>query len=1596
MSSDPLSDFRLNLAAGLTQTLLEAGARRLSQAALGTDEDRALRAALAQGFNALLAEADAQLPPGELRQETLRLVGDIFTEFLSAPEVADNLLAMALAGAPPDIPRLVSEFAALDYDPATLPVDFERCLTAFHRAMTAALVATAIHAGSPLFHQVSLGRTLAIQALLEDQQRSLAAVAEQVRQLEVQGGQVVYNIVIEQAIGPVAIGDQAQVIQALPDDLRRLLQEILATLRRDLATDSATTDNLHLIKRRFAACAEVNLPTSRPGIKGTHFVHPQLTAVETCLATHQPVLLTGSPGVGKSNVATYIARNRMERGNDVLFIDARQIAHLGTPRDLQDFVHLDKSVAESIADIAQVNGCMLIFDQIDSVVGAPVRLLLNLVRDAAKIKGVQVIVVVRQSEDSRPVIDELGRSGFVAIELQPLPAEMAKNLLCDLGINDPGDALLSLATTPLNLDLIARVYSRSPIGAVSSIVTEVGLWQEFFAGIERQESTIEYPDAGRHLRAAAHELAWQCLNAPDREISLRIDSTRAQRRLIEWDILQPVRSGARRFRFRHEQLQDYLIAEDAFSERLDPDQLLQRVNPHRTSGVVDWLTKLYAQSDIRDNVRFLQSYLDPHTSLPFFSQVTILGNYLHRDVSCETPEVIETILGAVQTVTGMRTHFFARIPHPTWAAHLWSHGLYATPPSLQIDAQGRQFLGHWDAQRYLISVAAQAPDIVMRHAMTISSYGWYIRWALEAVCSIPPAMALPITERIVFWFGDPEVAREIDHSAYQLIMRFASAGEADAAFAIFEAMITPCLPSPEQAGEMRMGPDGLALQSDYYELFTNELPQLVQLDFGRLVVVLERNLRALVSFNASPNSYVAGYAFWRSAIGDSDQDSDRIPVDKLLVALRNVLRAGLDAGATSAFATATTTKYLQDEYVIFRRLAIHLIARTPGAFPNELAMLLLDRDYYDDSAIHHEFFQLLRIGFPFLSEAQQVQVVQIIRDGLNQTQRLEVMDILQRDSQIDPSAELARYAECWIRDRLLMLREYLRGEDAQLLHDLVSRHGEPEHPDYQIWHSSATWVQDSSPIAHEQILAMSQDELLNYVETWRPSERTSIVREETRSGLAGAIAAALLPHSADRHETILAVAASDPLFALPFLGRLSNQDDQPTVPWELALLLCEQVVSGQEQKLADDSVWAARRSELRMALLRLLERGLKQDNELPAHFRARVRSILLTLADDPDPTRMDDEPDDGVFSHNDPLSLSLNHVRSRAIALLIEYAVQQANDDLEQGISSQAVDRPDSLRLDEQLRDLLTAKLDVMQEPSWAVRSVYGQYLQTLFWLDATWVTQNLDRILPESDTEVGTRMFVAAWDGFVVSGRYFPSQSLRTLLQPKYLRAVSNLAAGRVTKGLDPAHRLAEHVVFDYLHSEQALATESPDSASLVVVFFEKAPRDSRSRVAWSIWQACIQNPQGFWPRVSVLWQWRVATAAGSAAPSEFADEMTYYAQLPFAVREFVPLSTIADLLKETLRMSGLSDQRGGEWISVEQYLAYRVDYEPREVCDFMSWLIDLAPIPQSTKAIETRCAILEDLAVNQHTRASALNMIDRLARKGFLGCQDIYERHR
>jgi tetratricopeptide (TPR) repeat protein len=222
-----LNDFLTNLAVNLAHDLLRAGADRLRTLAFGDTEKRSLRQCYQSGFQAMLDSVCA----GPDRDHQA-LVETILRQFVTAPGVAQTLLDVALAGADlPDLPALRAAFDALDFDRATLPIDFDRALTAFHRSLSETLVAEATRPNSPLFNRVNLGRMLTIQALLQQQGFTLETIVQRLQRLETQAGAIVYNVIIAEATG-VAIGDGARVEHTLPADVRATLDDVLRRLTK--------------------------------------------------------------------------------------------------------------------------------------------------------------------------------------------------------------------------------------------------------------------------------------------------------------------------------------------------------------------------------------------------------------------------------------------------------------------------------------------------------------------------------------------------------------------------------------------------------------------------------------------------------------------------------------------------------------------------------------------------------------------------------------------------------------------------------------------------------------------------------------------------------------------------------------------------------------------------------------------------------------------------------------------------------------------------------------------------------------------------------------------------------------------------------------------------------------------------------------------------------------------------------------------------------------------------------------------------------------------------------------------------------------------
>ena len=220
-----------------------------------------------------------------------------------------------------------------------------------------------------------------------------------------------------------------------------------------------------------------------------------------------------------------------------------------------------------------------------------------------------MLVISRKREANEvALLQQLRNEGFKEHTSYPLGFRDAELVLERLGIADCPPDLIELGRNLLNLELIARIKLDEPKYDFSQVIEEVDLWERYIESITESERVSSNPQAARQVIAEAMRLARLGLNRADRTFMLDYDITQQQGRLISGVVIVPDKE--RRYRFRHEKLQDYLYARDAFERTLTPIEVGTEIDQFRTATIIQWMDKLYKRSGSdHERRRFLEKGL---------------------------------------------------------------------------------------------------------------------------------------------------------------------------------------------------------------------------------------------------------------------------------------------------------------------------------------------------------------------------------------------------------------------------------------------------------------------------------------------------------------------------------------------------------------------------------------------------------------------------------------------------------------------------------------------------------------------------------------------------------------------------------------------------------------------------------------------------------------------------------------------------------------------------------------------------------------------------------------------------------------------------
>jgi len=973
--------------------------------------------------------------------------------------------------------------------------------------------------------------------------------------------------------------------------------------------------------------------------------------------------------------------------------------------------------------------------------------------------------------------------------------------------------------------------------------------------------------------------------------------------------------------------------------------------------------------------QILLANLLPAMRKRFLDWFKILDELLEK--SHPSNDDLKRLVNEVPNNAVMRGYFFDRLDKPEWLEPLWKKGFFRHPPvPVRDDEQGTIRFPPWPEARYLARMAPHKPDLVAEiiKEMDDTDNADVISDLLDALLAMPPDTAPRLVEKAARWAESPYflVAEKLG----QLVAHWASAGRTTEALRVARVLLD-VLPDewrveavPEE--DYRLPPEPRA-RFDYWnyeEILKKYYPELVKAAGLPALELLCNLLEKAIHFSRTQeddhgpedDSY-----HWRPAIEEHEQNLGHEIKNALVSGVRDA--AELVVRFHKATVEEVVNTLERRRWKVFRRIALHVLRVFSDQALPLIATRLTDRSLFDDVGVQHEYVLLMRECFSQLTEEDQAKILGWIEAG--------------PDTNDIERSEVTHYRERWQRDWLAWIGPENLPRDWQVRYRmLVERYGEPKHPEFPVY--SVSWVGPTSPKTAEDLKAMSVAEIVEFLRAWIPPK--SVFGEPSPEGL-GRVLSLVVAEEPERFASeAVRFQGLDPTYVRAFLSGLRESlKHQRSFDWETVLDLCQWVLAQPREiegrrveRMEADPDWGWTRK----AIGALLSDGFCDGpGSIPIHLREKVWHILKPLTEDPDPTPEHEERYGG--SNMDPATLSINTTRGMAMHAVIRYALW-----VRRHMEGQA-DAEDQPRrgFDEmpEVREVLDAHLEVAQEPSLAIRAVYGQWFPWLVLLDSKWASDNAARIFPIDQGKEA--LFDAAWNTYITFCR--PYDDVLDILREQYRHAVERIGCRRDdTRWLaNPDERLAEHLMVFYWRGK--LSLEDP----LLTDFWVRATDSLRGHALGYVGRALKQTteeiPAEVLDRLMQLWEARLACAKQSSPSADFAKEMAAFGWW-FVSDKFAVDWAIAQL-SESLQLVHQTDPAH----RVLEHLAKTVEEHPKESVKCLRMIAegDREGWKLSARRDHVR-RILEVALQNPTAKEEAERIIHYLGSRGFLEFRDLLER--
>lgn len=813
-----------------------------------------------------------------------------------------------------------------------------------------------------------------------------------------------------------------------------------------------------------------------------------------------------------------------------------------------------------------------------------------------------------------------------------------------------------------------------------------------------------------------------------------------------------------------------------------------------------------------------------------FDNQKVLEELMEKDPQNLAQEETASLLRLLAALDVNYRFFFANLSNPAWIDFLEERGFFNAPPDVE-EADEHTLAPYWPELLYLERMIQERPLDVARISLQISrscpSNPRVHETLLEISCGLlekAQERGRRLLNSELNWISSQS---RLHYGLPDLILKAAVAaaavGSSRTALRSVGALLaleTAAEASAEDSNEAWLRMDrwevkGVleSLRQTLLQALDPALHLILLKTLCDFVVVVGRRKFG----DGDTELQDASFQMWRPAIEDHPQNDPDDLVSWAIEAVRDLAEALLPSRGI------TVLQLLEHhDLKTMSRISLFLRSRHPAVDPCGSASLLGDPEVLEDTTLRHELFLLLNHSYGTLDENAQSTYCDWV---------VSIPDLHRRHLYLWP------------------IREHLTGSIREEYESYLATHGELEHPDLPTYHETV-WV---GPVSPFDIAEMSGTDLatlvakLNawaYEPGWRAPEPEGLARELAAfsTGAASEISSCA--------EALMDL--NRPTYVRGFVQGLASAVKEGTpIEWEPVLEFC---LWGVQQERGEgpegngleghDLTWAGARKQIAW----LLTNGLRKSPvEIPFHLKKRVWAILAPLVTDPDPTT---EEEAGRAKYSDPSTIAINTVRGVALGAVFSFALWVARHN-PQGKRTWLQFGMTEARAAVELR--------LREDESPAIRSLFGKWLQHLYWLDEDWTRSNIGWIFPLEDHL--SSLWTAVWTAYLMFSSTLAVEFL-PMLKASYQRSLKLLGTKRPQKTRlgSSDERLGQHLILFY--RESVLPLDDPVFRN----FFTKADGELRYRTMFSAirgLQTLEKEKQSLVvARLQELWQWRADEA--------------------------------------------------------------------------------------------------------------------------------------